>query len=171
MTCDAVAAHLVDPSVPAPHGLVSHLASCPDCRALARAHRAALALQDRLPVPPAAPVDLDAVHRTVARRRTRRSLAVVGLSAAAALVLLVRVAPSRTALPAPQPAPEPPVVSIGELLDEVRSYSHRDVSVNDPAYASFGALSEWVAPPRSHAVATSPYREALRPISQQEDVL
>lgn len=188
MSCQDVAAALVDETLPRPPGFQSHLDSCPECRALARLHASATSL--RLPGPPApAAIPREAILGEVRRRQHRRRLAASATATAAVAALVLLVSP-RVRAPVPidvepvggsspelslsvespgqlehsgQPVPfqEAEVASLGELFDEVYGYTRTAPSVEDETYRPFGALAAWVRPPDSTALDAEPFQTAL----------
>lgn len=164
--CDTTRAALVDEAVPRTDAMNTHLASCPDCQAFARAHRAALQLQG-----------------TALTRARRRPLAEVQRRAGivAGLLLAVfggvglwalevtRPQPARVVeapLPALDPredapqeiadalpdAPPAELLALAELDATVRSNLSRDPREDAAAVKAFGALPEWLAPRRTQPV-------------------
>jgi hypothetical protein len=67
----------------------------------------------------------------------------------------------------PEPATLEPAdiwPSLALLVDEVESYTQRDLTFNDETYAPFGALALWVRPPEPIALNDRPFRTALAPL-------
>lgn len=181
MSCDDVAAALVDEGLPRPPEFQVHLEQCPQCRELARLQASASML--RLPVaPPLAPVPRQSILGEVRRRQYRRravaGVAVVGAVATLLLFVVPRQAPpvpvaevplervvSETVKPESETSePVDMLPSLALLLDEVESYTQRDLTFNDETYAPFGALPLWVRPPEPIALNDRPFRRALAPL-------
>jgi hypothetical protein len=186
MSCQDFAAALVDERLPRPPGFHAHLEQCAACRALAGLHASARSL--RLPDPPVpATIPREAILGEVRRRQHRRR-GVAGASATAAVVALVLLVSPRERAPVPA-EPEPvaagplegslragapvgaaPVgqgseaASLQALFDEVHGYTRTHPSVEDEAYAPFGALAAWVRPPDVTALDSEPFRTALAAI-------
>ncbi len=184
MSCQDFAAALVDERLPRPPGFQAHLEQCAACRALAGLHASASSL--RLPDPPVpARIAREAILGEVRRRQHRRRV-VAGASATAAVVALVLLVspwgqrtpvsvdtepvvagPLEGSLRAGAPVAVAPVgqgseaVSLEELVDEVRGYTRTNPSVEDAAYAPFGALAAWVRPPDVTALDSEPFQTAL----------
>lgn len=182
MSCQDLAAALVDESLPRPPGFQAHLEQCAECRALARLQASATAL--RLPTPPVpAAIPREAILGEVRRRQHRRRT-VASATATAAVVALVLLVSPRMRTPEPvdtepvggpgelylpvepsarhaQAGQEAEVVSIGVLFDEVHGYTRTNPSVEDETYQPFGALAAWVRPPDSTALEAEPFRTAL----------
>ncbi len=181
MSCDDVAAAIVDEGLPRTTEFHAHLEQCPRCRELARLHASASVL--RLPgPPPLAPVPPQSILGEVRRRQYRRR-AVAGAAVAGAVATLVffvmpRQAPTVpvTHVPAERGvaetvepervAPEAIAMlsSLTLLLDEVEGYTQRDLTFNDETYAPFGTLALWVRPPEPMALNDRPFRAALAPL-------
>jgi hypothetical protein len=185
MSCQDIAAALVDESLPRPPGFQAHLEQCAECRALARLHTSAHAL--RLPDPPApAAIPREAILGEVRRRQHRRRMVASTTATAAVLGLVLLVSPrvrtpepvetgsagggpGELSLQAEQPAwpvqsawtARGETGSIGELFDEVHGYTRTNPSVEDEAYQPFGQLAVWVRPPDSTALDSEPFRTAL----------
>jgi hypothetical protein len=181
MSCDDVAAAIVDEGLPRPPGFQAHLEQCPKCRELARLQASASML--RLPVPPPlAPVPRQSILGEVRRRQHRRravaGVAVLGAVTTLLLFVVPRQAPTVPIAEVPltrgvsgaveaEPATVEPVdmlPSLALLLDEVESYTQRDLTFNDETYAPFGALALWVRPPEPIALNDRPFRTALAPL-------
>ncbi|MBN1204526.1 MAG: hypothetical protein JXB05_06345 [Myxococcaceae bacterium] len=166
MSCDDVAAAIVDEGLPRPAELQAHLEQCPRCRELARLHAAASKLRLSAP-PPLAPVSQQAILGEVRRRHHRRRAAAGAalVSAVAAAVLLV-MPPEETTVPARDTPPEQVVEapSLELLLEEVEGYAQRDLTFEDETYAPFGALALWVRPSTPSALSERPFRTALAPL-------
>ncbi|HEX8819677.1 MAG TPA: hypothetical protein VF794_07145 [Archangium sp.] len=176
MSCQDIAAALVDERLPRPPGFEAHLRQCAECRALAGLHASATSL--RLPDPPEpAAIPREAILGEVRRRQHRRRMvgSVTATAAVVALVLLVspRVrtpvpldsgvgGPSELSLRAGRPVPSGELtarsetVSLAVLFDEVHGYTRTNPSVQDETYAPFGALAAWVRPPDSLVAVHSP---------------
>lgn len=183
MSCQDIAAALVDERLPRPPGLQAHLERCAACRALAGLHASASSL--RLPDPPApAPLPREAILGEVRRRQSRRRR-VASASAIAAVAALVLLVSPRVRTPVPletgpvvggpiegspragRPVEEArvgqgrEVVSLGVLFDEVHGYTRANPSVEDETYQPFGALAAWVRPPDVTALDSEPFQTAL----------
>jgi len=168
MSCDDVAAAIVDEGLPRPPEFRAHLEQCPRCRELARLQASASML--RLPVPPPlAPVPhqsiLGEVRRRQHRRRAAAGVAVLGAVATLLFFVMPRQAPTVPVAKVPA-TPEPVDIwpSLALLVDEVESYTQRDLTFNDETYAPFGALALWVRPPEPIALNDRPFRRALAPL-------
>jgi hypothetical protein len=168
MSCDDVAAAIVDEGLPRPPQFEAHLEQCPQCRELARLQASASML--RLPgPPPLAPVPRQSILGEVRRRQHRRRAAagVAVLGAVATLVLFVVSRQAPTVPVADVPATSEPVdmlPSLALLLEEVESYTQRDLTFDDETYAPFGGLALWVRPPEPIALNDRPFRTALSPL-------
>lgn len=181
MSCDDVAAAIVDEGLPRPPEFQAHLEQCPQCRELARLQASASMLS--LPVPPPlVPVPrqsiLGEVRHRQHRRRAAAGVAVLGAVATLVLFVVTRQAPSVpvadvpaervvSAAVKPEPAAPEPVdmfPSLSLLLDEVEGYTQRDLTFDDETYAPFGALALWVRPPQPIALNDRPFRTALAPL-------
>lgn len=184
MSCDDVAAALVDEGLPRPPEFLHHLDGCATCRALAGLHVSALRL--RLPTPPTLePVTREAVLGEVRRRQFRRRVT-ASVAATAAMALLVwfvspRVRPALEGETGPvvggaselfmpvEPSGQPSSAevargepaSLGQLFGEVYGYTRTNPSLDDAAYRPFGALAMWVRPPDSTALDAEPFQTAL----------
>jgi hypothetical protein len=174
MSCDDVAAAIVDEGLPRPPEFQAHLEQCPQCRELARLQASASIL--RLPVPPPlAPVPPQSILGEVRRRQHRRQ-AVAGAAVLGAVATLLLFGVPRQAPPAPvaevpleRVVPAAPVQldivpSLALLFDEVESYTQRDLTFDDETYAPFGELALWVRPPEPIALNDRPFRTALAPL-------
>lgn len=167
MGCDEVSAAIVDEGLARPSEFQAHLDQCPRCRELAKLHAAASTLT--LPESPAplAPLPPQAILGEVRRRHHRRKAfaGVVAASAVAALALFVtprKVTTEHvTEVPSAQ-MPELPPIDL--LVDEVESYTQRDLTFDDETYAPFGTLALWVRPSTSTALNDRPFRKALAPL-------
>jgi hypothetical protein len=181
MSCDDVAAVIVDEGLPRPAEFQAHLEQCPRCRELARLHASASML--RLPgPPPLAPVPRQSILGEVRRRQQRRravaGATVVGAVATLVFFVIPRQAPT---VPVMDTSPEsvasgtvePEMVapetmamlsSLALLLEEVEGYTQRDLTFDDETYAPFGALPLWVRPPEPIALNDRPFRTALAPL-------
>ncbi|HEX5750415.1 MAG TPA: hypothetical protein VFZ09_29570 [Archangium sp.] len=183
MSCQDFAAALVDERLPRPPGFQAHLEQCAACRALAGLHASANSL--RLPDPPVpARIPREAILGEVRRRQHRRRRVASGTATAAVVALVLLVSPRvRTpvsvenepvvggpvegSLRAGEPVAEAPVgqgsevVSLEVLVDEVHGYTRTNPSVEDEAYAPFGALAAWVRPPDVTALDSEPFQTAL----------
>jgi hypothetical protein len=181
MSCDDVAAAILDEGLPRPPEFQAHLEQCPRCRELAGLQASASML--RLPVPPPlTPVPRQSILGEVRRRQHRRravaGVAVLGAVATLVLFVVPRQAPTVPVAEVPlesvvseavkpEPATSEPVdiwPSLALLIDEVESYSERDLAFNDETYAPFGALALWVRPPEPIALNDRPFRTALAPL-------
>lgn len=181
MSCDEVAAAIVDEGLPRPAEFQAHLEQCPRCRELARLQASASKL--RLPAPPPlAPVPhksiLGEVRRRQHRRRAVAGVAVMGAVATLVFFVMPRQAPTVpvTVMPPERVVAEtvePEVVapeamamlsSLTSLIGEVEGYTQRDLTFEDGTYAPFGALALWVRPPEPIALNDRPFRAALTPL-------
>ncbi|WNG48251.1 hypothetical protein F0U60_32090 [Archangium minus] len=170
MSCQDIAAALVDERLPRPPDFQAHLERCAACRSLARLHTSASALQ--LPEPPApAALAREAILGEVRRRQHRRRRVATVTATAAVVTLFLLVSPHEDA---PVPVEDAPVVvggpvegtlrveqpertapagqgdevvSIGELFGEVYGYTRTLPGVQDEMYRPFGALAVWVRLP------------------------
>ncbi|HYO55848.1 hypothetical protein [Archangium sp.] len=184
MSCQDIAAALVDERLPRPSGFQAHLEQCAACRALAGLHASATSL--RLPDPPApAAIPREAILGEVRRRQHRRRM-VASATATVAVAALVLLVSPRLRTPVPFDAgpvggsPElyMPVeqsglpeqaghtaqagsASLGLLFDEVYGYTRTHPSVEDEMYLPFGALAAWVRPPDVTALDSEPFQTAL----------
>jgi hypothetical protein len=170
MSCQDIAAALVDERLPRPPGFQAHLEQCAGCRVLAGLQASAASL--RLPEPPApAPLPREAILREVRRRQHwRRGVASAAATAAVALLVLlvspravtpasdesepVVGGPTEGSLRVERPERTPPaaggeVLSLGVLFDEVHGYTRTNPGVEDAMYQPFGTLAVWVRPPDS----------------------
>ncbi|QRK07251.1 hypothetical protein JQX13_45625 [Archangium violaceum] len=169
MSCQDIAAALVDERLPRPPDFQAHLERCAACRSLARLHASASALQ--LPEPPApAPFAREAILGEVRRRQHRRRRVASATATAAVVTLFLLVSPrvrtpvsvedtpvvggaAEGSLRVEQPVRTAPegqgseVASIGALFGEVYGYTRTHPSVEDEMYQPFGALAVWVRPP------------------------
>jgi hypothetical protein len=176
MSCDEVAAAIVDEGLPRPAEFQAHLEQCPRCRELARLQASASKL--RLPgPPPLAPVPHESILGEVRRRQHRRravaGAAVVGAVATLAFFVMPRQAPTvpvtvmppeRVVAETVEPETVAMLSSLSLLFDEVEGYTQRDLSFDDETYAPFGALALWVRPPEPIALNDRPFRAALAPL-------
>jgi hypothetical protein len=173
MSCQDIAAALLDERLPRPPGFQAHLEQCARCRALAGLQASATSL--RLPEPPApAPLPREAILGEVRRRQLRRR-GVASAAATAAVALLVLLVSPREVTPVSgdvEPVVGGPAegslrASSGEarslegLFDEVHGYTRTDPGVEDAMYQPFGALAVWVRPPDSTALDAEPFQTAL----------
>ncbi|KFA91397.1 hypothetical protein [Archangium violaceum] len=183
MSCQDFAEALVDERLPRPPGFQAHLEQCAACRALAGLHASASSL--RLPdAPVPARIPREAILGEVRRRQYRRRVVASGAVTAALVALVLLVSPRvRTPVPietepvvggpvegslrAGEPVAEVPVgrgsevVSLAVLVNEVHGYTRTNPSVEDAAYAPFGALAAWVRPPDVTALDSEPFQTAL----------
>lgn len=172
MTCNELAAALLDDAVERPSGFQRHLATCAACQELEAAHRAALPLK-HLELDAPRPVTLAEIRS--ASRRRRMTVATAGALAAAAVIALAvlpREVPSEVTEPEEmtEVAEELTLQSVPSLITEVSTYARRDPTVRDPTYRAFGGLSVWLAPPRSRALESPPIRQALYPLQNNLEV-
>jgi hypothetical protein len=182
MSCQDIAAALMDERLPRPPGFQAHLARCAGCRALAGLHASATSLH--LPDPPApASIPRDAILGEVRRRQHRRRM-MASASATAAVAALVLLVSPRVRTPVPvevgpaggspelympvepsglpeQAGQEAGPDSLGVLFDEVYGYTRTRPSVEDEMYRPFGALTAWVRPPDVTALDSEPFQTAL----------
>jgi hypothetical protein len=181
MSCDDVAAAIVDEGLPRTAEFQAHLEQCLQCRELARLQASASKL--RLPgPPPLALVPHESILGEVRRRQYRRR-AIAGATVVGAVATLVffvmprqappvvvaELPPASVASETVEPERMPPeamamFASIAGLLEEVEGYTQRDLTFDDPAYASFGELAHWVRPPEPIALNDRPFRTALAPL-------
>lgn len=145
--CDDWAEAILDDAAPRPEGLAEHLASCPDCRGLVAAHRAASAL-------PGPPPGVDVARpqpvlegEVLARVERRRATRLVGAGVAVAAIVAVVLVPARRA-----PEVERPGGDLFALADGIAELIQRDPLEDDPALRHLGAVSDWLAPPRTRSL-------------------
>ena len=166
MSCDDVAAAIIDEGFPRPADFQSHLEQCPQCRELARLHASASALRLAGP-PPLPPVPSQSILGEVRRRHLRRR-AVAGAAVAGAIAAVVLFMTPRAEKAVP--VTDAPVTELAELpridllLEEVEGYTQRDLTFNDESYAAFGLLAVWVRTPEPTALDERPFRAALAPL-------
>lgn len=168
MSCDDVAAAIVDEGLPRPPAFQAHLEQCPRCRELARLHASASELS-LLPesATPLAPIPAESVLGEV-RRRHRRRRTLVGVAATGAIAAVALFATPRQT--PPPPPMEEPLVQVAELppldllVEEIEGYTQRDLTFDDETYAPFGQLALWVRPSSSTALNARPFRKALAPL-------
>lgn len=160
MNCELAEAALLDEALPRPDGLEAHLASCPHCQAVGRAHRSALRLRGQ---------SLSRTHRRPLAEVRRRAGVVFGLLLAVgggvgwyelerAEVPAVAVAPTPVA-PLEQPAmqvvaeeaaPHPELLALAALAAQVATDTAREPRDDALLKKVFGALPRWTAPRRTH---------------------
>lgn len=141
--CERFTDAILADASPRPAGLDEHLATCAACRALAAAHRAASALPRLDVVSPPAVLEREVLARVRRRRATR--LAGAGAAAAAIVAIVLSSGASR----APEAsAPRPDLFA---LADGIADLTHRDPLGEDPALRGLGAVSDWLAPPRTRS--------------------
>ncbi len=181
MSCQDIAAALVDERLPRPPDWKAHLEQCAECRTLASLHASATRL--RLAEPSAvAPLAPGAILGEVRRRQHRRR-AVAGVASTAALATLMLLvlprAPTRSVEDSGPGAPgelsatvsqaeatEP--ASVGLLLGEVYGYARTNPAVEDETYGAFGALAAWVRPAESSALDAEPFVSVLQPLYSRD---
>jgi hypothetical protein len=159
MNCELTEQALIDESLPRPEGFEAHLASCPTCGALAKAHREALKLRG---------ATLARTHRRPIAEVRRRAGIVGGLVLALgggfgllALELSDEPAPAvtRHVIADVRPEQEPMLVTPSQpdgalfALAELQAWASADVA-RDPredetAERVFGQLPRWTAPRRT----------------------
>lgn len=155
---DAVQAALLDAATAQEPAVTAHLAGCAACRDFARAHQAAVALQG------------SALQH--ARRRNpvavlRRAAVVLSVLLLGGALALVRAAPAELPASTASAAVEQPpqevvptapavnpgaLVALARLEREVALDAHRDPRDDALARKTFGALTRWTAPHRTHPV-------------------
>jgi hypothetical protein len=157
-TCEQVQAFVVDETAAPPADLEAHLALCPECRDLKRAHAAALLMRG---------VEVGIVSRPRIEHIRRRAGIVAGL----ALVVTGAVGLARLGaaplplLDAPRESAQwfeaTPLVVVDEeaewraltgLAQTVTAASQAEPSRDDLTYRSFGALPGWLAPQTNRPV-------------------
>jgi hypothetical protein len=168
MSCDEVAAAIVDDGLPRPADFQAHLDQCPRCRELARLQASASALR-LLGPPPLEPISQQALQGEVRRRQHRRravaGAAVVGAVAVLALFIMPRQVPTVPVMDMDMPPATGLVLPpIDLLIEEVQGYTQRDPTFDDETYAPFGMLAVWVRPPTAVALNDRPFQRALAPL-------
>ena len=99
MSCEDVAAAILDDRLTRPTAFQAHLEQCPRCRELAQLHSSASEL--RLPAPPPlAPIPARSIVGEV-RRRAQRRRTVAGTVVAGAAAVLALFAMPRKSMPEP----------------------------------------------------------------------
>jgi hypothetical protein len=190
MTCEEMAALLVDDRTHQAPDVDAHLASCAECREVLAADARAreLGRWDTVPQLPAP----DGWSRLGWPRRARFGLAAAGVLAMAALAAIAvtaevgRAIPrsdSERALPPPlraateteplrasgegpsaKAAPSGDESLVDDLVVESSAYVRREVSVRDALYGPFGDLPRWVSLPRNRSLDAPVFQKALYPI-------
>jgi len=166
MSCDDVAAAILDDRLPRPADFQAHLDQCPRCREFSRLQASASAL--RLPgPPPLEPLSQQSILGEVRRRQHRRravaGTAVVGALAALVLVVTPRQAPIVPVMEAPAEAVLT-LPALDLLAEEIASYTQSDPTFDDETYAPFGTLALWVRPPTNTALSDQSFQRALAPL-------
>jgi hypothetical protein len=166
MSCDAVAAAILDDTLPRPEGFQAHLEQCPRCRELSRLQASASALKLPGP-PPLEPLSRQSILGEVRRRqRQRRAIAGTAVAGALAAVVLAVMPRQEPTVPAVQLPVETVLTlpALDLLIEEVESYTQRDPTFDDETYAPFGTLALWVRPPTNTALSDRSFRRALAPL-------
>lgn len=166
MSCDDVAAAILDDGLPRPAGFQAHLDQCPRCREFFRLQASASSLKLPMP-PPLEPLSPQSIQGVVRRRQQRRR-AVAGTAVAGALAaLFFAVTPREAPVASMKEAPVETVLTLPALdllADEVASYTQRDPTFDDEIYEPFGMLALWVRPPATTALSDRSFQRALAPL-------
>ncbi|KFE66696.1 hypothetical protein [Hyalangium minutum] len=166
MSCDGVAAAILDDGLPRPEGFQAHLDQCPRCRELSRLQASASSLRMPAP-PPLQPLSPQSIQGEVRRRQHRRR-AVAGTAVAGALAALVfAVSPREVPVAPMKESPVETVLTLPALdllAEEIASYTQRDPTFDDEIYKPFGMLALWVRPPASTALSDRSFQRAIAPL-------
>ena len=145
---------ILDEGAPRPDGLAAHVASCPDCRALAAAHRSARELSFRETASPPAVAEREILAR-VRRRRVVR-VAGAGVAALTVTVALLWGPPRSSVSPGSQG-------DLFALADRVAELTRREPWTDEPTLGGLDAVSDWLAPPRARSLGFDSIMPPLAP--------
>lgn len=166
MSCDDVAAAILDEGLPRPEGFQAHLDACPRCRELSRLQASASTLKLPAP-PPLAPLSPASIQGEVRRRQHRRRAAAGTAVAGALVALFFAVTPRQVPVAPMNEEPVETVLTLPALdllAEEVAGYTQRDPTFDDELYEPFGMLALWVRPPAATALSDQSFQRALAPL-------
>ena len=185
MNCNDIQQCLIDESLPRPEGLSLHVTSCEACGPFSKSLQASRALRGVVPV------QVRRVPVAKAKRRLQITAAIALVVSGVDVELKIRQhAYHEKSMPmmphqmmvGPEQHSQPVVLTeaenaaawraLGLLARGAAADARRNPRVHDPAYETFGALSEWIAPRRTYPIRSLELSEADNPLihtSEDED--